>query len=386
MRERLEQQSFLAFLILVTVAFLLLLRPFYAPVFWAFAVALIFFPMQRRLLARWPGRRNLAAMITLLLSIVVVVIPVLVVAASFIREGLAVYDRVQQGEFDPASYLQKLEVAFPSAHYWLQRLGVDFSDLGAQLMSGLKAAGQFLAKRALDVGQNTFQFFVNLGLMLYLTFFLLRDGPALVNLLIRALPLGDDRERMIFSKFAEVTRATVKGNLVIAVIQGALGGLIFWILGMPAAVLWAVVMALLSLIPALGASLVWVPVALYMYAVGDVTEALILVLFGVFVIGLVDNLLRPVLVGRDTKLPDYLVLFSTLGGLTLFGITGFALGPLLAGLFVSFWQIFIQEFNVGAGENGNPAVADGSMEEQPVPEAEVRIPGGNKDDNGDNEG
>ncbi|ARB44190.1 MULTISPECIES: AI-2E family transporter [Alloalcanivorax] len=384
MRERLEQQSFLAFLILVTVAFLLLLRPFYAPVFWAFAVALIFFPMQRRLLARWPGRRNLAAMITLLLSIVVVVIPVLVVAASFIREGLAVYDRVQQGEFDPASYLQKLEAAFPSAHYWLQRLGVDFSDLGAQLMSGLKAAGQFLAKRALDVGQNTFQFFVNLGLMLYLTFFLLRDGPALVNLLIRALPLGDDRERMIFSKFAEVTRATVKGNLVIAVIQGALGGLIFWALGMPAAVLWAVVMALLSLIPALGASLVWVPVALYMYAIGDVTEALILVLFGVFVIGLVDNLLRPVLVGRDTKLPDYLVLFSTLGGLTLFGITGFALGPLLAGLFISFWQIFIQEFNVEPA--GNLAAADGSTEEQSVPEAEVRIPGGNKDDNGDNEG
>lgn len=384
MRERLEQQSFLAFLILVTVAFLLLLRPFYAPVFWAFAVALIFFPMQRRLLARWPGRRNLAAMITLLLSIVVVVIPVLVVAASFIREGLAVYDRVQQGEFDPASYLQKLEAAFPSAHYWLQRLGVDFSDLGAQLMSGLKAAGQFLAKRALDVGQNTFQFFVNLGLMLYLTFFLLRDGPALVNLLIRALPLGDDRERMIFSKFAEVTRATVKGNLVIAVIQGALGGLIFWALGMPAAVLWAVVMALLSLIPALGASLVWVPVALYMYAIGDVTEALILVLFGVFVIGLVDNLLRPVLVGRDTKLPDYLVLFSTLGGLTLFGITGFALGPLLAGLFISFWQIFIQEFNVEPA--GNLAAADGSTEEPSVPEAEVRIPGGNKDDNGDNEG
>ena len=384
MRERLEQQSFLAFLILVTVAFLLLLRPFYAPVFWAFAVVLIFCPMQRRLLARWPGRRNLAAMITLLLSIVVVVIPVLVVAASFIREGLAVYDRVQQGEFDPASYLQKLEAAFPSAHYWLQRLGVDFSDLGAQLMSGLKAAGQFLAKRALDVGQNTFQFFVNLGLMLYLTFFLLRDGPALVTLLIRALPLGDDRERMIFSKFAEVTRATVKGNLVIAVIQGALGGLIFWILGMPAAVLWAVVMALLSLIPALGASLVWVPVALYMYATGDVTEAVVLVLFGVFVIGLVDNLLRPVLVGRDTKLPDYLVLFSTLGGLTLFGITGFALGPLLAGLFVSFWQIFIQEFNVEPA--GNLAAADGSTEEQSVPEAEVRIPGGNKDDNGDNEG
>jgi predicted PurR-regulated permease PerM len=114
-------------------------------------------------------------------------------------------------------------------------------------------------------------------------------------------------------------------------------------------VLWGVVMAVLSLIPAVGASLIWVPVALYLYAVGEIVDAVILTAFGAIVIGLVDNILRPILVGRDTKLPDYLVLFSTLGGLVLFGITGFALGPLLAGLFVAFWQIFIQEFNVEPG-------------------------------------
>jgi predicted PurR-regulated permease PerM len=111
-------------------------------------------------------------------------------------------------------------------------------------------------------------------------------------------------------------------------------------------------MAVLSLIPAVGAGLIWLPVAVYLYAVGDVISATVLLLYGIFVIGLVDNILRPILVGRDTKLPDYVVLFSTLGGLAMFGITGFALGPLLAALFVAFWGIFIREFN-----EGEPAAA-----------------------------
>lgn len=348
-RPPLQQNSFLALLVLVTLGFFVLLQPFYAPIFWACAVAVIFYPMQQRLLAKWPNRPTLMALVTLLVCTVMVVIPVLLVAASFITEGLSVYQKLQEGRLDPSEYITTFREGFPLAYHWLERFGVDFSNLGDQVMAGLKSAGQFLGKRALAVGQNTFRFFIDLGLMLYLTFFLLRDGNKLIQMLIRALPLGDDRERMLFNKFAEITRATIKGNLVVAAIQGALGGLIFWFLGIPAAVLWGVVMAVLSLIPAVGASLIWVPVALYLYAVGEIVDAVILTAFGAIVIGLVDNILRPILVGRDTKLPDYLVLFSTLGGLVLFGITGFALGPLLAGLFVAFWQIFIQEFNVEPG-------------------------------------
>ena len=214
-------------------------------------------------------------------------------------------------------------------------------------MAGLKSAGQFLGKRALAVGQNTFRFFIDLGLMLYLTFFLLRDGNKLIQMLIRALPLGDDRERMLFNKFAEITRATIKGNLVVAAIQGALGGLIFWFLGIPAAVLWGVVMAVLSLIPAVGASLIWVPVALYLYAVGEIVDAVILTAFGAIVIGLVDNILRPILVGRDTKLPDYLVLFSTLGGLALFGIVFAVNSSVHSYLILSFSDSEKVALNVG---------------------------------------
>ncbi len=167
-------------------------------------------------------------------------------------------------------------------------------------------------------------------------------------MLIRALPLGDERERLLFAKFAEVTRATVKGNLLIAIIQGALGGLIFWILGITGALLWGVVMAVVSLIPAVGAALVWVPTAIYLAAVGEVASALILTTFGVVVIGLADNLLRPLLVGRDTKLPDYIVLLSTLGGIVMFGVNGFVMGPLVAALFIAFWGIFIREFSDGS--------------------------------------
>ncbi len=343
--ETLEQRAFLLTLVGVSLVFAMLLQPFWAPVFWACAISVIFYPFQKRLLTRWPNRRNLVALLTLILCIVLVIIPVLFVATSFVSEGVGLFQKVQSGEINLAEYVDKIKHAFPGLQSLAERFDIDLDRVKQQAVQAFTGAGQFLAKRALAVGQNTFQFFLNLGLMLYLAFFLIRDGDNMIAMLIRALPLGDEREKLLFAKFAEVTRATIKGNLVVAITQGALGGLIFWILGIPGAMLWGVVMAVLSLIPAVGAGLIWLPVAVYLYAVGDMVEATVLLLYGVFIIGLVDNILRPVLVGRDTKLPDYVVLFSTLGGLAMFGITGFALGPLLAALFVAFWGIFIREFN-----------------------------------------
>ena len=149
----------------------------------------------------------------------------------------------------------------------------------------------------------------------------------------------------MFAKFAEVSRATMKGTLVIGLIQGILGGLIFWVLGIDGAVFWGTLMVILSLVPVVGAGLIWAPAALIMLANGAFYKAIILVAFGVLVIGLVDNLLRPILVGRDTKMPDYLVLLSTLGGLTVFGASGFVIGPVIAALFLALWVMFSQEFN-----------------------------------------
>jgi len=162
---------------------------------------------------------------------------------------------------------------------------------------------------------------------------------------------------LLFSKFAEVTRATIKGNLVVAIVQGALGGIIFWVLDIPAPILWAVAMAVLSLIPAVGAGLIWLPFAIYLFGVGETNSALVLVIYGVTVIGLADNILRPLLVGRDTKLPDWLVLLSTVSGLVMFGINGFVMGPLIAALFLVFWQIFSRDYNHDELQGGEAAAS-----------------------------
>ena len=345
MNETLERRSFLLILTLVTLLFLYLLKPFFNAVFWAAVVAVMFYPLQRRLLSRWVGRPNLVALATLMTSVVIVVIPVLFVVGSFFQEGMDLYQRLQSGELDPGVYVDRIREGFPVVQNFFERFGVDLDRVKEQLGSGAIAGGRYLAENAVQLGQGTLQFFMSLGLMLYVAFFLLRDGHELLAMLVRALPLGDEREHMLFAKFAEVTRATIKGNLVVAIIQGALGGVIFAILGIPGALLWSAVMILLSLIPVVGAALIWGPVAIYLFAAGEWVQGSVLVGFGVGVIGLVDNVLRPILVGPDTRLPDYIVLLSTLGGIGLFGLSGFVIGPLIAVLFAAFWDIFAREFS-----------------------------------------
>ncbi len=353
MYAKLETRTFLALLVGVSLAFFLLMKPFFGPIFWAVAIALIFHPVREAVARKLGDRPNSVALLTLSICMVIVVIPVVLLVTSLVAEGLGLYQKIQNGEIRPGEYIDRVNQSFPAIEAFLAQFGIDFSEMRDRAVNAFLGGSQFLAKQALGLGQNTFQFFLGLALMVYLAFFLLRDGRKLVELLIRALPLGDARERLLFAKFAEVTRATVKGNLLIAIIQGALGGLIFWILGITGALLWGVVMAIVSLIPAIGASLVWVPVAIYLAAVGDLVPAAVLTAYGAIVIGLADNVLRPIFVGRDTKLPDYIVLLSTLGGIVMFGINGFVMGPLVAALFMAFWGIFIREFSENSEETGD---------------------------------
>jgi predicted PurR-regulated permease PerM len=202
--------------------------------------------------------------------------------------------------------------------------------------------GQVLASQAFSFGQGTFEFIVSIFIMLYLLFFFLRDGAELARKVRAAVPLQEQQKRRLQLKFNRVVRATVKGNLLVAITQGALGGLIFWFLDIPSVLLWAVLMAFLSLLPAVGAGIVWVPVAVFFLLTGAIWQGVVLGLFGVLVIGLVDNLLRPLLVGKDTRMPDYMILISTLGGMAIFGLNGFVIGPLIAALFMSSWAIFIE--------------------------------------------
>jgi predicted PurR-regulated permease PerM len=209
-----------------------------------------------------------------------------------------------------------------------------------RLSTGLVESSKFVATKAFNIGQNTFDFIVNLGIVLYLLFFLLRDGDYLARRIRTAVPLYPEQQRELFNNFTTVIRATVKGNVVVAIVQGVLGGLAFWFLGVHAPVLWAVVMAFLSLLPAVGSALVWFPVAIYFLVTGATWQGIALMVYGVLVIGLVDNVLRPILVGKDTKMPDYVVLIATLGGMALFGINGFVIGPVIAAMFMAVWDIF----------------------------------------------
>jgi predicted PurR-regulated permease PerM len=345
MSEKLEQSTFLITLTLVTIAFGFLVMPFWAPLMWAAIIAVLFHPVQVWLAKRWGNRPNITALTTLLICMVLVVIPVLLLFASFLQQALAIYAQIEAGELQPGRYIEQVRNAFPALQGALDRFDINMDSVRENAAQAAVAASQFLARNALAFGQGAFGFLLQLALMLYVAFFLLRDGRGLVDQVIDAVPLGDQRERLLFQKFAEVARATVKGNLLVALVQGILGGLIFWILGLPAPLLWGAVMTVLSLIPAVGAGIVWLPAAIYLYAVGEWISATVLIAYGVLIIGLADNVLRPILVGRDTKLPDWMVLLSTLGGIVMVGLHGFVVGPLIAVLFVAFWQIFSREFN-----------------------------------------
>lgn len=329
-------------LVAVSIAFVWLLLPFYGSIFWGTVLAILFAPLQRRLATRLRGRGNLAAFITVLLCLLVVIIPLILITGSLVQEGTLFYKRLDTGKLDLGLYFEQVVRALPpSIHDLLARFGLtDILSLKEKLSASAIQASKYLATQALSIGQNTFQFIVGLGIMLYLLFFLLRDGSTLAVQIKQVVPLSEEHKQHLFRKFTTVVRATVKGNIAVAATQGALGGLIFWILGIEGALLWAVIMAFLSLLPAVGAAIIWMPVAIYFLLTGETWQGIVLIAFGVIVIGLVDNVLRPLLVGKDTKMPDYLVLISTLGGLVLFGLNGFVIGPLIAALFISAWDLF----------------------------------------------
>ncbi len=340
-----EKRVFVWVLIAASVAFLWLLTPFLESILWASVLAVLFYPLNKYFCNRFNDRRNLAALVTLTIAMVMVVLPFVLIMSSVIVESSAVFKRFESDEINVDHYVNKVTASFPLIKENLEHLGFSLNDIKEQIKNSASTVTNYITKQSFSIGQNTLSLIFNIGLFLYLSFFLLRDGSAIITWLRVAFPLNDDRERHLFEKFSEVTRATIKGNIVVGMVQGALGGLIFWFLGVEPALLLGFVMAFASLVPALGTALIWVPVAIYFLVIGNYPQASVLVLYGVLVIGTADNILRPILVGRDTKLPDYVVLLTTLGGLAMIGLQGFILGPLIAAFFFSLWNMFVLEFN-----------------------------------------
>jgi predicted PurR-regulated permease PerM len=360
----LQNGAFLLALTAVSVAFLFLLRPFYSAIFWAAALAVLFWPIQQAILARMPGRRTLASLSTLLICVLIVIIPIWLISMSVIQEVAQMYARFTQDGGTLGEQLRGIGARTPPwALEWLQRLGIDnMAALQDRAAQAAAQALQFVATQAVSIGQNTLQVLVTIAIMLYLLFFFFRDGERIVGLIEKALPMERAYIDGLAGRFTSVVKATIRGNLIVAMVQGGLGGILFWAVGVPGAVLWAVVMTFLSMLPAVGAWLVWGPVAIWLLATGSIAKGLVVIVVGAVVIGLIDNILRPILVGRETRMPDYLVLLSTLGGLAMFGLTGFVAGPMIAALFMALWGFFISRRHPAA----EPEASVQSLQEPPA--------------------
>jgi predicted PurR-regulated permease PerM len=337
----LEFKSLLALVLLASLLFALIIWPFFGAVCWAVFIAIVFWPLYQRFLRGSHGHSNMAAAATLTVVLLIVILPMSMVAGAVTEEASLFVSRMRSGEIQIGALFQKFFEALPDwARGMLQRFGMpDLGALQQKILAALSNSGQVVTSRIMSIGQVTVDFLVAFFVMLYIVFFLFRDGDRLTRGISRSIPLQPQHTERLLRQFATGVRATVKGNIVVALVQGALGGIAFAVLGVPGAVLWGAVMALFSLLPAVGAVLVWGPVAAYFFFNDQVLQGVGLTIWGALVIGLVDNVLRPILVGKDTRMPDYLVLVATLGGIVVFGLNGFVIGPVIAAMFLVSWDM-----------------------------------------------
>ncbi len=337
---------FLVLLSFISIAFFWLIKPYLLAVFWAITLALMFRPLHQKILHRVGERRNLAGSLTLMTIILLVIIPTFFVGQAVVDQSVRTFEKIESGEIDIQARIDQVKAQLPLVDRFLNRLGVDSGQAKSSFNDAMTETAKQVSSKLLSVTQDVVGFVIEFALMLYILFFFLRDGRTLLVKIIEVLPIGDDKELQLLQRFESVTRATVRGSLVIAIVQGSIGGLLFWSVGISSSALWGVLMTLLSLLP-LGSGIIWIPAGIMFLSQGAYGKGIFVLLVGGLVIGLIDNLLRPRLVGNDTKMPDYLVLLSTLGGLAWFGVSGFIIGPLIAALFITCWSMIGESYGEG---------------------------------------
>ena len=344
------RRSVLALLVLmVTVAFLAMMRKFLVTLLLAGIFSALLYPLYRRLLLGFRGRKHAASAVTLLLVVLLVVLPFAGFIGVLVAQAISVTNSVTpwvQTHLSTADQVVELIQKLPYG----DRLLPYRNEVLSRTAEAVQAVGAFVVSRLSDVTRGTLTFLFNTVLMLYAMFFFLCDGQRVLASITRHLPLSDADTDRVVGRFVSVSRATLISTLVIGVIQGTLGGLGFAVAGIPGAVFWGTMMTILSMIPGIGATLVWLPGCIYLFLIGKTVTAIVLLLYCALVVGSVDNLLRPRLIGKGTQMHQLLVLLSTLGGIAMFGAVGFILGPIIAALFITLWDI--QGASVGAPSAG----------------------------------
>jgi predicted PurR-regulated permease PerM len=335
--------AFVLMLVLaVSFAFLAVAWPFLIPLLLGALLAGLCDPLYRCVTRLLGGRRSLAAGITLLILFVLIVGPLSAFVGVVVKQALAVSNQAMpwvQEHFGAVSAFNAhdwLARRFPAlAHYVPEQDQI--VDSAAQLA---KATGTYLVGGATQLTASTATFLLNLFVMLYAMYYFLRDGGVILKKILYYTPLSHGDEVRVLERLRSVTRATIKGTVVIGIIQGTLAGIGLWFAGLSSAAFWGTIMAVLSIVPGIGAALVWLPAVIYLFVIGEKLTASLLLIWCAAVVGTIDNMLRPKLVGKDAKMPDLLILIGTLGGLFLFGPVGFIIGPLVCGLFLTVWEIY----------------------------------------------
>lgn len=331
-------------LVVISALFFQVVEPFLQSVFIASLFAALFHPLYRQLKLWFGGRETLASIATLLIVLFFVVTPLSIIFSIVVSQAADLADRlvpvVQKQILTPGAVTELLsKLPFYDS---LQPYRSMLLNLAGDMSSGLSGWAVDMAQ---TFTKGTISSAVSLLIILYTMFFLFIDGDRFLYYLLYYIPLNDDDETKLLARFLSVTRATLKGTAVIGFLQGGLAGAALALAGIPSALFWAVTMMFLSVVPGIGGAIVWIPATLYLFFSGQVLAAIFVGVFCAVVVGAIDNLLRPKLVGSDTQLHELMIFFSTLGGLLLFGFMGFVIGPIIAALFVTVWELYAYEFS-----------------------------------------
>jgi predicted PurR-regulated permease PerM len=341
---------FIACLAIISYFLYRIFNPFFTVLLWASVLTVVFSPLFKRILALVRGRRSLAAFITCILILNLIVLPVFAVGVLITEQSIALYQSLQENaDALAAAAVKWQELEQRPGIQWLRHqaekwFGVGSLDLQQYLREAASAVSRFLVgigpSLLKNVGEWIFSFF-----LIFLTmFFLLRDGPQLIETIKSVSPLPDAIESVLFQKFEDVSIATFVGSLLTAIAQGAAASLLFWALGLPAPLFWGAVVSLVTLVPFVGAFLVWIPWSTYMLLAGRTMKGLLLLAIGGLVVSSIDNVLKPMIIKGRTDMHPILVFLSVLGGLQAFGFIGLLLGPLMVALFISLIQFYQTEF------------------------------------------
>jgi predicted PurR-regulated permease PerM len=338
-REKFANVFLVLLAIAISIVFLLMVRGFLMAVLLAGIFSGMANPLYRYFLKLFKGRKALASAVSIFLVLLVIVIPLTaflgVAASQAVDVSQAVTPWIEQQLSQPDA-LDALLNRIP----FFDRLQPYQDQITAKVGELAGSLGTFLVNSVAAATRGTVSFLLQLFIMLYAMFFFLIDGKSILDRILYYMPLSPREEDRMVEKFVSVARATLKGTLVIGIIQGGLAGIALFLAGIGGAAFWGTVMVVLSIIPGIGTALVWVPAVIYLIAGGHYGAGIALAIWCGVVVGTVDNVLRPRLVGKDTKMSDLLILLSTLGGIFLFGAVGFIIGPIVAALFITVWDIY----------------------------------------------